>query len=204
MRVPRRVRLVAAVTRAALALVGAAGAVGAVGALTGCGGGSGSGTSGSAGGSSALVEIEPADRGSVPAISGDLLDGSGRFDLSSTRGQVVVVNFWASWCAPCRVEAADLEAVYRATKAQGVTFLGIDIRDDRDKAIAFGRGRTSYPSIFDPAGRLALDFDVPPTTIPATLVIDRAGRLAVVIRTAVRQADLLPIVRRVAAEATDG
>jgi peroxiredoxin len=85
-----------------------------------------------------------------------------------------------------------------------VTFLGINIRDDRDRARAFERGRASYPSIFDPAGRMALDFDVPPSTIPATLVIDRSGRLAVVIRTAVRQPDLQPIVERIAGEASDG
>jgi thiol-disulfide isomerase/thioredoxin len=170
----------------------------AVVALGGCTGESGSGAGGSTGGRSALVEREPAERQAAPSVAGDLLDG-GRFDLSEARGQVVVVNFWASWCSPCRAEAADLEAVYQATKAKGVTFLGINIRDDRDKARAFLRGRATYPSIFDPAGRLALDFDdVPPNTIPATLIIDRAGRLAVVIRTAVRQSDLRPIVERVA------
>jgi thiol-disulfide isomerase/thioredoxin len=177
-------------------------AVAAAVAISGCGGHSGS--AGSAGGLSTLVEVKPADRKPAPDLSGELL-ASGRFDLTSARGQVVVVNFWASWCAPCRAEAADLEAVYQATKANGVTFLGIDIRDDRDKARAFVRGRTSYPSLFDPAGRLALGFtDVPPNTIPASLVIDRAGRLAVVIRTAVRKADLQSIVDRVAAEPADG
>lgn len=164
--------------------------------LAGCGGGSSSG-------SLTLVEVKPADRKSAPDLSAELLDG-GRFDPATTRGQVVVVNFWAAWCSPCRAEATDLERVYQATKAKGVTFLGIDIRDDRDKARAFVVGRTSYPSVFDPAGRLALDFDVPPNTIPATLVVDRAGRLAVVIRTAVRESQLQPIVERIAAEPRDG
>jgi thiol-disulfide isomerase/thioredoxin len=167
-------------------------------ALGGCTGESGSGAGGSGGGLSTLVELKPAERKPAPSVAGDLLDG-GRFDLSSARGQVVVVNFWASWCSPCRAEAADLEAAYQASKAKGVTFLGINIRDDRDKARAFVRGRATYPSIFDPAGRLALDFqDVPPNTIPATIVIDQAGRVAAVIRTAVRQSDLQPIVERVA------
>jgi thiol-disulfide isomerase/thioredoxin len=193
----RRPRLVAPVLAAVVALA-------TVVALGACGGKSGSGAGGTAGGLDALVEVKAADRKPAPALTGDLLDGSGRFDLSRSRGQVVVVNFWASWCAPCRLEAADLEAVHQATKAKGVAFLGIDVRDERDQALAFERGRTSYPSVFDPAGRLALDFDLPPSTIPATLVIDRDGRLAVVIRTAVRQAQLQPIVERLAAENADG
>lgn len=179
-------------------------AVAALFVLAGCGGASGSGAGGTAGGLSALVEVKPADRKPAPAVSGDLLDGTGRFELSTVRGQVLVVNFWASWCSPCRAEAADLEKVYQATKAKRVSFLGVNIQDGRDKAIAFERGRVSYPSIFDPAGRTALDWDVPPNTIPATIVIDREGRVAVVIRTAVTKANLQPIVERVAAEDPDG
>jgi thiol-disulfide isomerase/thioredoxin len=193
-RIPRRAATVALARAAALAL-----ALVAAVAVGGCGGGSGS-----ADGRSPLVEVKPADRKPAPDLTGELLDGSGQFDPATARGQVLVVNFWASWCNPCRAEAADLEAVHQATKAKGVTFLGIDIRDDRDKARAFVRGRTSYPSVFDQPGRLSLDFDVPPNTIPATLVIDRAGRLAVVIRTAVRKSDLQPIVERIAAEPDDG
>jgi thiol-disulfide isomerase/thioredoxin len=165
-------------------------------ALAGCGGASGGSGSGSGGN---LVEIAKSKRAAAPALTGNLLDG-GTFDLAAQRGQVVVVNFWASWCPPCRVEAPDLEAVYQATKGRGVTFVGIDIRDDRDKAKAFHDGRTSYPSIFDPAGRLALDFNVPPNTIPATLIIDRSGKLAAVMRTSVHKADLEPIVTRLVAE----
>jgi thiol-disulfide isomerase/thioredoxin len=170
-------------------------------ALAGCGGASGG--SGSGGGSGTLVEIAKGKRAVAPALTGNLLSGSS-FDLAAQRGQVVVVNFWASWCPPCRIEATDLEAVYQDTKGQGVTFVGIDIRDDRDKAKAFHDGRASYPSIFDPAGRLALDFNVPPNTIPATLIIDRSGKLAAVLRTSVRKTDLEPIVTRLAAEAPVG
>jgi thiol-disulfide isomerase/thioredoxin len=172
-------------------------------ALGGCGGESGSGAGGAAGGLSAMVEVKPAERKPAPPVTGDLLDG-GRFDLSSLRGQVVVVNFWASWCSPCRAEAGELEGAYQATKAKGVSFLGIDVRDTRDKALAFTRGRTSYPSVLDPAGRAALDWDVPPNTIPATLIVDRAGKLAVVIRTGVNKANLQPIIERIAAEGFDG
>lgn len=172
-------------------------------AVGGCGGGAGSGAGGSAGGLRALVERKPAERKPAPSLSGDLL-GGGRFDPSSVRGKVLVVNFWASWCAPCRAEAAELERVYQETKAKGVSFLGINVSDGRDAALAFERGRTTYPSIFDPAGRTGLEWDVPPSSIPATLIVDRTGKLAVVIRGAVTEASLRPIVERIAGEGTGG
>lgn len=152
-----------------------------------------------------VIQCAPDHRPAAPQVAGELLDGA-RYDLAQDRGQVVVVNFWGSWCAPCRSEVDDLEASYQATRDQGVRFLGINIQDGRDKAKAFEQGRVSYPSLFDPASRLALDFKVPPNTIPATIVLDREGRIAVVIRQAVRQEGLEPIVKRIAAEqpAPDG
>jgi thiol-disulfide isomerase/thioredoxin len=144
--------------------------------------------------------IPVAKRKAAPAVSGDLLEG-GTFDLGTQKGHVVVVNFWASWCAPCRAEAADLEDVYKATKDSGVVFLGINIRDEKDKAIAFHDGRASYPSLFDPAGKISLAFsDVPPSAIPSTLIIDRDGRIASITRRDIRKADLQPLVEQVVGE----
>ena len=93
-----------------------------------------------------------------------------------------------------RPEADDLEQTYQATKADGVTFLGINTRDQRDAAKAFVRGRSTYPSVFDPAGRLALGFKVPPTAIPSTIIIDRQGRIAAVAPARVLRSELEPIV----------
>lgn len=146
-----------------------------------------------------VIQCAPDKRPPPPAVSGELLDG-GRYDLSQDRGQVVVVNFWGSWCAPCRAEADDLESTYQATRASGVRFLGINVQDGRDKARAFEQGRVSYPSLFDPASRLALAFQVPPNATPATIVLDREGRIAVVIRRAIRADEFQPIVAKVAAE----
>ncbi|MFI5926544.1 TlpA family protein disulfide reductase [Micromonospora sp. NPDC051543] len=149
--------------------------------------------------SDGIIECAPDQRSAPPKLAGELLLG-GNYDVTQARGQVVVVNFWGSWCAPCRAEADDLEAVYQATKGSGVTFLGINVQDSRDKAKAFEEGRVTYPSLFDPASRLALGLDIPPNTVPATVVLDREGRVASVIRRAVTQDELRPIVDEIAAE----
>jgi thiol-disulfide isomerase/thioredoxin len=150
-------------------------------------------------GQSAFFDV--AKRRSAPPLTGELLDG-GTFDLAQRRGDVVVINFWASWCGPCRAEAAELVIVAKATRSKGVSFVGVDVRDERDKARAFVTGHSmAYPSLFDPAGRVALDFsDVTPNTTPATLVIDRNGRIAAVFRKALLREELTPVVEEVAAE----
>jgi len=145
--------------------------------------------------------IAAGDRVAAPVVRGPLMDGSGTFDLTGHRGDVVVVNFWASYCAPCRTEAPDLEAVLAATKADNVRFIGINVRDQRDPAMAYLTDvKPGYGSIFDPAAKLAIEFDVPPNTIPATLLIDRQGRIAAVFRSIVTRAVLEPAVRSLVAE----
>jgi thiol-disulfide isomerase/thioredoxin len=148
-----------------------------------------------------VIECPPDARTPAPPVKGELLDGTA-YDLAATRGNVVVLNFWGSWCAPCRAEIDDLENMYKATKASGVDFLGVNGRDGRDQAKAFQQGRVTYPSLFDPSGRLSLDFDVPPNNTPSTIVLDRAGRIAVVVRNAIRREAFQPYVERIAAEAS--
>lgn len=144
---------------------------------------------------------EGADRPAAPTLSGTTLTGA-RFDGASMRGKVLVVNFWGQWCAPCRAEAKELQLAYGATKASGVEFVGVNIRDTADRALAFERSnKITYPSLFDPAGRIALQFrETPPTTVPATIVIDRAGRVAAVYRMAVLANDLTPTLTALAKE----
>ncbi|GAA3237569.1 TlpA family protein disulfide reductase [Dactylosporangium siamense] len=146
-------------------------------------------------------KISASDRVAAPAVRADFMDTTGSFDLAQQKGKVVVVNFWASYCAPCRTEAPELEKVYAATQASGVVFVGINVHDQRDPAKAFLADiKPTYGSVFDPSASIAQDFAVPPNSIPATLVIDRAGRIAAVIRMQVDQKLLEPIVRDLLAE----
>ena len=113
----------------------------------------------------------PAADFTLPTLAGDA-----NVSLRSFRGSIVVLNFWASWCAPCRKEAPDLARTAVAYRAQGVRFLGVDERDDPAAALAFQREfGITYPSVFDPAGSLADDYGL--LGLPTTYVISREGRL---------------------------
>jgi thiol-disulfide isomerase/thioredoxin len=143
------------------------------------------------------------DRASAPEFSGTLLDGT---DFSSTTlaGHVAVLNFWGSWCPPCRVETPEFSAVASDLAHQGVHFLGIDVKEtDKQFAQAFvDRFGISFPSLYDPRGEVALAFrGYPATAIPSTIVLDQAGRVAAVYTGAVQQTDLRRVLDSVLKEA---
>lgn len=151
-------------------------------------------------GSRYLIKREA--RPTLPVLRGDGLDGP-PIDVSALRGQVVVLNVWASWCAPCRAEAPQLAAVWRKTTELDVTFVGIDIKDDRVAALAFERTfKVPYRSIYDQPGRSLLALrGLAPQVPPTTLVLDRSGRLAARFPGSITQEVLLGAVERLAAEA---
>lgn len=126
-----------------------------------------------------LSPVAPEQRAAGPRVRGELLDGVA-FDSAAWAGDILVVNVWGSWCPPCRAETPELVTVANATRADGVRFLGIDIRDTRPNALAFNRRyQVPYPSIFDPDGRALLAFrGLPPNAVPTTFVLDRQGRIA--------------------------
>lgn len=157
------------------------------------------------GGQTDILYDPPASRGAIGSLSGpDLMADEKSIALSDYAGQVVVINLWGQWCAPCRSEADDLERAYAATKDLGVQFLGINVRDpQRDKAQDFViDNQVTYPSIYDPPMRtlIALGGSYPTSVIPSTLVLDRDHRVAAVFLRALLAEDLQPVIERVAAE----
>ncbi len=120
--------------------------------------------------------------GSRPAVnelSGTTLAGA-RLSMTDLRGQVVVLNSWASWCYPCRSEVPALVAVSRATADRGVTFVGIDEQDSDSAGRTFmASNHVPYPSLVDSDGALLGSLRlVPASAIPSTLIVDRTGRVA--------------------------
>ncbi|BDB61893.1 thioredoxin [Rhodococcus sp. RDE2] len=159
----------------------------------------------SPGGQTRIFYDPPAERGTLGELTGeDLMNEGETISLDDYEGQVVVLNVWGQWCAPCRSEADDLEEVYEATKDLGVQFLGINVRDNqRDKAQDFVTDQQiGYPSIYDPPMRslLALGRNYPTSVVPTTVVLDREHRVAAVYLTELLAEDLQPVVERVAAE----
>jgi thiol-disulfide isomerase/thioredoxin len=155
-------------------------------------------------GSYGTTQYQPGSRPQSPKVTGTTLTGS-RFTLSADRGSVVVMNFWGSWCTPCREEAPVLAQLARNFSGPGVRFIGVDIRDDPASAEAFMRKfRVGYPSVNDPNDAVALDFSgtVPPAGIPTTLVIDRAGQVAARIIGPVSYNGLKALIKQVSAERT--
>ena len=174
-------------------------------ALAACSSGTDPGQ-GFVGGPGTVTEVRAGDRPQAPTLRGTTLDGRA-FDLAAYRGQVVVLNFWGSWCPPCRAEAPALERVAAALKPSGVVFVGVDTRDlDQDAARAFLRNvGTTYVNLDDSDGRLALAFQqgsvrLPPQAIPSTLVVDRQGRLAARILGPTTQPRLTALLTPIAAE----
>ncbi len=112
---------------------------------------------------------EPAPAFTLPALGGGREVASAGF-----QGRVWVVNFWASWCVPCREEAPYLESFYRRHADEGVGMVGIVYNDVEDEALAFREelGLT-YPQVMDPRGRTASDFGV--FGVPETFVVDERG-----------------------------
>ncbi|BDQ00868.1 TlpA disulfide reductase family protein [Aquiluna sp. KACHI24] len=132
-------------------------------------------------GDGTVTEFAKSERPAFEAWSGET--ESGLFLKSeSLLGSVVVMNWWYAACAPCRAEAPDLAALSREFEDQGVQFVGVNVRDSAETALAFDRRfGITFPSVLDAqSGEVSLAFTgvVSPQAVPTTLVIDKEGKVA--------------------------
>jgi cytochrome c biogenesis protein CcmG/thiol:disulfide interchange protein DsbE len=119
------------------------------------------------------------DRGKIVAAPNfrlPRLNGHGHLSLASLRGKVVVLNFWQSYCAPCRAEAPDLVAEHEHWAGRGVVFVGLDVQDFKGAARRFlARYGVTYPIVRDGAGSTIGPFGL--SGYPETFFVDRRGRV---------------------------
>jgi thiol-disulfide isomerase/thioredoxin len=131
-----------------------------------------------------LCIVEAADRGAAPAAALPLVseDDTASGSIADLEGQVVILNFWASWCGPCRSEQPILNDAFDRLSGADVAFLGVNIgQDPLPNALAHQREfAIPYESLHDPTNAYAARFGgIGPRSIPSTILLDRQGRVAV-------------------------
>jgi thiol-disulfide isomerase/thioredoxin len=142
--------------------------------------------------------VPPADRKPAPKLAGATLTGE-KLDIASLRGKPVVINFWASWCAPCREETPHL--VELAGQRPGVAFVGVNEKEQSvSPGLAFARDHAvTYPSIFDKNGILAVGWPIA-LGLPSTVVLDAKGQIAARFTGGVSTEGLTAVLDQLAAE----
>ena len=153
-------------------------------------------------GDGSVAEYAQAERSEPVEFSGALFDGT-EVSAESLRGAPAVLNFWYAACAPCRIEAPHLVSLHGQFASEGVTFLGVNVRDTATTARAFERTfEIPYPSMEDLSGDvlLALSDFVPPQAVPSTLVLDAEGRVSARVLGAVEKGTLRALLKTVVDE----
>ena len=129
-----------------------------------------------------VAERQPAPDVTLPVLpsAAGLASGIEELSLADLTGRVVIVNFWASWCGPCRIEQPDLNAVHALLPDTEVVVIGVNIEDTQANALAhLAEFDVPYLSLFDPVNELAGRFrGIGARTIPSTVFLDTEGRVA--------------------------
>lgn len=114
----------------------------------------------------------------APALSGRALNGAATVDLAGLSGRVVLVDFWASWCEPCRRELPELEALYQRQQGKGLEIIGVSLDEQIGDAEAFLREqvKVTFPMVHDQDQALAKSWS--PPKMPSLYVIDKEGKVA--------------------------
>lgn len=116
------------------------------------------------------------DSGVATNFTLDSLTDGDEISLEDFRGKGVVLNFWATWCGPCREEMPLFEETWKKYKDKDVVFLGIDVMDDKDNASEFLETiGITYPNLYDPSGKVSGKYKV--IALPATFFIDKEGNV---------------------------
>ena len=152
------------------------------------------------------ITYDEADRQPLAGFEGEsLMEPDTTIALSDFSDQIVVLNAWGQWCAPCRAEVDDLQAVHERLQAQGDGIvLGINVRDSNAEiARDFVKDNgVTYPSIYDPPFKTAASLGgVPSSVIPTTIVLDKQHRPAAVFLREITADDLIEVVDRLVEEA---
>jgi peroxiredoxin len=143
------------------------------------------------------VEYPVGHRPLAPDFTATSLTGA-TIKMSSYRGKIVVLNFWGSWCPPCRGEAPTLAVLDEQYRSKGVAFLGDDVSDTPANALAFTRSvGITYPSINDPAYAVVQQFSqvAPVSDTPTTVVIDKTGHVVGMILGAITYGEMTTLLR---------
>lgn len=116
------------------------------------------------------------ESGEAPDFTLPLIGAEGTFTLSDHRGEVVVINFWGSWCEPCKLEAPMLQRTYELYKDRGVLFVGVAVKDiERDSLAYIAEFGITYPNVMDKGARVE---DLYRTQgVPETFVVDKNGEI---------------------------
>lgn len=157
-------------------------------------------------GDGSILEI-PVDNRAAPIVFNGVSESGRQVSSADFLGSVLVVNFWAGYCAPCRAEAPLLEKLSQKWAGDGAKFLGVNTYDESAQVEAFARNYgVTYPSIIDVksgATQLAFAGTVAPSALPTTIVLDRQGRVAARILGQIETASILDAIIKAVAEGED-